>query len=131
MADRFKDRSLQVPPPVAEKNTCVRCGEPLEGRANRVKYPCLRRCGEFGCSVKCAQGRYETGECTGVTFTMAKFGERFSGPNFPLTKAVALAGGAVQKPLDILISENRWGFFAETGRQTLTEQEEPKTSKSA
>ena len=123
-ATSFKDRSLQVGPAVEPGDRCACCQRLLENQEGRVKYPCPRACGLQHCSVKCSQAHYETGECTRSSISVAKFGERFSGPNYPLTKAVALEGGAVQKPLDIRIEENSWDFFTDFGRKVLDDQEE-------
>ena len=123
-ASAFKDRGLEVPPAMEEKGTCAMCSQELESEPGRVKYPCPRDCGAFGCSVRCAQSHFEFGPCVRMGVSVPRFGERFCGPNYPLTKAVALQGGAVQRPLDILVSDNSWDFFSEPGRKALEHLEE-------
>ena len=123
-ATEFKQKSLQVMPSTEASNHCVMCHRDLYEDPNRAIYPCARSCGGRGCSVRCAQSHYEMGDCPWKDFSVPKFGERFSGPNCPLTKAVALEGGAVQKPLDIKIKENSWDFFTEEGKVALEHLEE-------
>eukprot|EP00438_Fugacium_kawagutii_P016090 Skav230956 [mRNA] locus=scaffold3010:254098:259942:- [translate_table: standard] len=126
VASRFKSRSLVMPEAVAPTGKCVRCNRPLQNQEGRVSYPCPRKCGEFGCSVACAQAHCNGNSCRRKSFSVCRFGERFSGPNFPLTKAVALEGVSVQKPMDILIKSNPWDFFTPDGKEALeTEEEDP------
>ena len=61
--------------------------------------------------------------CAHEMFACPLFGERFSGPNYPLTKAVALAGIGVQPPLDILIDDDPWDFSTTEGKQRWDEYE--------
>ena len=68
---------------------------------------------------RCAQSHFEVGECPRKNFAVPRFGERFAGPNYPLTRAVALAGGAVQRPLDLEIEDNAWDYFSEQGKEAL------------
>ena len=42
----------------------------------------------------------------------------------PADEAVALAGGPVQRPLDIRIKDNSWDFFSDPGREALDHLEE-------
>ena len=117
-ATTFKRKSLQVEPPSIPSNLCVMCGRDLHEDPDRAIYPCPRACGGRGCSVRCAQSHSEMGNCPRKEFSVPKFGERFAGPNYPLTKAVALKGGAVQKPLDLKIKDNPWDF-TEEGKTAL------------
>ena len=52
------------------------------------------------------------------------FGERFSGPNYPLTKALALQGLDIQPPLDKLVPDLPWDFFEEEGKKRLRKAED-------
>lgn len=63
VATQFQEKSLQIPSPVEPSDSCVRCGNQFAPGEGRVKYPCPRACGEFGCSVVCAQGHFESGGC--------------------------------------------------------------------
>ena len=119
----FKDKSLLVAPKREPTGLWATCRRLLDGKDGRVRYPCPRGCGEEGCSVVCAQCHYEKGPCDRNEYSVPKFGERFSGSNYPLTKVVALAGGAVQKPMDIKIKGNSWDFLTPEGREALDEQE--------
>lgn len=117
VAKRFKSQSLIIPKKVKPSGQCVWCGRALTNDEGRVSYPCPRSCGEMGCSARCAQSHCYSEKCLRKSFSVVKFGERFSGPNFPLTKAVALEGCAVQKPMDILIKDNSWDFFTPRGKR--------------
>ena len=75
----------------------------------RRQYPCAVGCGGVACSVRCAIEHRERG-CARDMFACPLFGERFSGPNFPLTRAVALAGIGVQPPLDLLAADDPWDY---------------------
>ena len=118
-ATAFKQKSLQVAPPSEPSRFCVMCHRDLYEDPDRAVYPCPRACGGNGCSVRCAQSQSEMGDCPRKQFSVPKFGERFAGPNYPLTKAVALKGGAVQRPLDLKIKDNPWDFFTEEGKRAL------------
>eukprot|EP00435_Cladocopium_sp_Y103_P024511 s1749_g6.t1 len=124
VAQRFKSQSLVMPGVVESDGKCTWCRRKLRSDEGRAQYPCPRRCGVRGCSVACSQAHANSGNCSRKSFSLVKFGERFSGPNFPLTKAVALEGGAVQKPMDILIKNNSWDFFTPEGKEALEEEEE-------
>eukprot|EP00435_Cladocopium_sp_Y103_P047649 s3307_g14.t1 len=122
-ATTFVDRSLEVPEAISPRNECVACGQQLEA-PELERFPCPRACGEVGCSVRCAQSHFEMGNCSRRSFAVPRFGERFAGPNYPLTRAVALAGGAVQRPLGLDIEDNAWDFFTEQGKEALEYLEE-------
>eukprot|EP00435_Cladocopium_sp_Y103_P033001 s3520_g8.t1 len=122
-ATAFLDRSLEVPHAVTSRGECVACGQTLEGREQSV-FPCPRACGELGCSIRCAQAHFEAGDCSRKSFAVPRFGERFAGPRYPLTTAVALAGGAVQRPLDLRINDNAWDYFTPQGKEALEYLEE-------
>ena len=123
-AATFKEKTLELAPQVESDGKCVMCSETLEASPDRAKYPCPRSCGAYGCSVRCSQSHFEFGPCRRMGFAVPRFGERFSGPNYALTKAVALKGGAVQRPLDIKVKDNSWDFFSEPGRNALEHLEE-------
>eukprot|EP00435_Cladocopium_sp_Y103_P027041 s1014_g6.t1 len=120
VAKEFMDRSLVVPPATPPRNSCAGCGRALALEMSQAPiFPCPRACGEVGCSIRCSQSHFEMGECGRKSFAVPRFGERFSGKNYPLTTAVALAGGAVQRPLDIEIDDNAWDYFSEPGKEAL------------
>ena len=96
---------------------CGACGCVLE--PDTAVFPCPRACGMRGCTIRCAQSHFEQGECPRKDFAIPRFGERFAGVNYPLTMAVALAGGAVQRPLGLMIADNSWDYFSEPGKDAL------------
>eukprot|EP00435_Cladocopium_sp_Y103_P023558 s3031_g5.t1 len=116
-AASFQDRSLDVAPPAPAAESCGACGGPL--RPNAAIFPCPRACGMRGCSIRCAQSHFEQGSCSRSDFAVPRFGERFASANYPLTLAVAMAGGAVQRPLGLRISDNPWDFFTEPAKEAL------------
>ena len=122
VATQFKDRGFDYPIAVENRSTCGECGKPLDGREDPRLYPCSRRCGKHACSLMCGQ-EHEAG-CDRGAFFSPKFGERFCGPNFPLTKAVALEGINTQCPLDKLREGDSWDFFTEKGKKRLDQEEE-------
>lgn len=63
------------------------------------------------------------GDCDRKDFFCPRFGERFSGPNYPLTKAVALAGIAVQRPVDLRMADDPRDILTEEGKQVLEDEE--------
>eukprot|EP00435_Cladocopium_sp_Y103_P071663 s228_g38.t1 len=96
---------------------CFQCGRELEAPRS---YPCPSGCGVGLCSLRCIE-EHRDGDCRRKTYVVPKFGERFSGPNAPLSHAVARVGGIeVQPPYDILRGDD---FFSEAGKQKLTELE--------
>lgn len=119
MAVKFKSKSLVVPDEVEEQS---RCGCSGTGFADmdeeRRLYPCPRKCGERFCSALCA-AEHSDGACTRRDFYAPKFGERFSGPRYPLTKACGLAGIAIQKPMDKLVPGDPWNILSDEGKERL------------
>ena len=122
VAAKFKDKGFDYPIAVEDRSQCGSCGKAVIEREDPRLYPCSRRCGKHSCSLVCAQDH--EGECERGNFFSPKFGERFCGPNFPLTKAVALAGINTQAPLDKLRSDCVWDFFTEPGKKKLENEEE-------
>ena len=118
VATTFMDRSLEAPPAASPDNSCATCGRGLKD-ASTPTCPCPRACGKVGCSIRCAQSHFEMGSCERKSFAVPRFGERFAGRNYPLTMAVALAGGTVQRPLDIQIEDNAWDDFLQQGKEAL------------
>ena len=70
------------------------------------------------CSVACCFAHQEH-SCPRSDFWTPLFHERFSGRNYPLTKACALAGIGVQPPLDREVEGLPWEFFGCEGKKTL------------
>lgn len=110
---------LASPPGVPEKEDatgrCGHCAKELVG-LDFDGYECPNECGCIACSVECIAAHRHI--CKRFMLGKACFGERFSGPNGPLTKAVALEKVFVQPPLDYL-RESGWDFFSASGRECL------------
>ena len=88
-ATEFKDEPDCTRHPAG--NECAECERELEeGRT----YPCPAGCGVKLCSLHCTTSLRE-GTCRRKLYTVPKFGERFAGPNAPLSRAVARVGGIV------------------------------------
>eukprot|EP00435_Cladocopium_sp_Y103_P044150 s460_g12.t1 len=123
IATKFKTKSLVVPEEVPEKDVCGCCGTGFRGLdPERRLYVCPRRCGERFCSALCVAD-HSHGACTRQDFYAPTFGERFSGPRYPLTKACGLAGIAIQRPMDKLVPEDEWNILTESGKRRLAEAE--------
>eukprot|EP00435_Cladocopium_sp_Y103_P044009 s914_g12.t1 len=114
-ATEFVEEVPGVPEKLPESDQCGHCAQPL-GVAGFDGYECPNECGVIACSVDCISAHRHN--CIREMLGKACFGERFSGPNCPLTKAVALAGIFVQPPLDRLRDGN-WDFFSPSGRECL------------
>ena len=104
------------PPPDTEHHDgalCKQCGSTLTGD-NQL--PCPAGCGVAVCSWECANDHRST-VCKRKLYPVPKFGERFSGKNAPLSRAVARSGGVeVQVPFDLLLGSD---FFSTEGREKL------------
>ena len=121
IATHFKDKCLDVMDPEEQGLTCGECPTPWSQREEQRRYPCPRACGKAFCKLGCLMGHEDS--CPRKSFYAPRFGERFSGCNCPLTKAVALAGIAVQTPLDKDYEESPWEFFTDEGKAILEESE--------
>ena len=121
VATQFKDRCLDVADPVEQGLTCGECATPWAEREEERRYPCPRACGMAFCRLSCL--KLHEKKCERNGFYAPRFGERFSGGNCPLTKAVALAGIAVQTPMDKEYAEAPWEFFTDDGKSALEEAE--------
>ena len=122
VAGSFKTKSLLVPEVKEQQEDCGNCCTKFEGLARgQRKYPCPRRCGERFCSAQCVAS-HET-SCARKDFYSPRFGERFSGPNYPLTKACGLAGISIQPPMDLLVDGYAWDLTAAAGKAQLEEAE--------
>eukprot|EP00435_Cladocopium_sp_Y103_P041751 s2830_g11.t1 len=119
IATKFKTKSLVVPEEVPEKDVCGCCGTGFRGLdPERRLYVCPRKCGERFCSALCVAD-HSQGACTRQDFYAPTFGERFSGPRYPLTKACGLAGIAIQRPMDKLVPGDEWNILTESGKHRL------------
>ena len=119
IATKFKNKSLVVPEELEKKEQCGCCGTDFrEMDPMRRIYVCPRKCGERFCSALCVSD-HTSEACVRSDFFAPKFGERFSGPRYPLTKACGLAGIAIQKPLDKLVPGDAWDFLTEAGKERL------------
>ena len=99
---------------VHDSGKCLECGREME--RPRV-YPCPTGCGAELCSLSCIEA-HRDGDCKRWRYVMPKFGERFSGPNAPLSHAVAREGSIeVQPPFDILRGDD---FHTQEGKDKLT-----------
>ena len=114
-ASSFAEEAPGVPEKLAFDGRCGHCAGPLD-RASIPGYDCPNDCGLVACCVDCISAHRHS--CGRELLGKACFGERFSGPNCPLTKAVALEGIFVQPPLDRLRDGN-WDFFSPSGRECL------------
>ena len=124
IASSFKQAGLVAARPEENLEECGRCEKSWKDVGKARPYPCPRKCGRHFCSLECAIGHKEDRTCPRRDFFAPVFGERFSGPNFPLTRAVALAGTSVQRPLDLkLAGERSWDFFSEQGKDLLSQEE--------
>ena len=94
VATRFKSHFLQVPDAQVDDRRCAHCEEELDD--HDVTYPCSRRCGLRSCSPMCAY-THEEGNCIRKELDSPSFGERFAGPDFLLTQAVAAQGIEIQR----------------------------------
>ena len=109
VAQKFKEKSLQVREPEEDANACGQCGKAFKGLRGRP-YVCPRKCGKKCCSVFCMTD-HVGGNCSRADFFAPRFGERFSGPNFLLTKACGQQGIAVQVPHGQASERKRMGFL--------------------
>eukprot|EP00435_Cladocopium_sp_Y103_P042417 s906_g11.t1 len=95
---------------------CFYCHKVLGG----PKYPCPAECNAMMCSLEC-MWRHRGMSCKRRSYPVPKFGERFSGPNYPLSEAVGQVGLVeVQPPYDLTLGHN---FFSDDGRARLEELE--------
>ena len=122
-ATAFKSGPDPRGPMVTFEGKCNNCGHDFSTSIptrtdGRSKYPCPVGCGALVCSVRCTIEHREHG-CARDMFACPLFGERFSGPNYPLTKAVVLAGIGVQRPLDLLVADDPWDYSTTEGKQRL------------
>lgn len=76
-------------------NYCHNCGRRLE--SPHCCYPCPARCRVSLCSLQCITAHREEA-CRRKEYSVPRFGERFSGPNAPLSHAVARVGGIEVQP---------------------------------
>eukprot|EP00438_Fugacium_kawagutii_P013115 Skav209586 [mRNA] locus=scaffold1607:39438:42899:+ [translate_table: standard] len=117
VATLFTPDEPEDPPAEVVTATCATCQRDMTHMEPDNLYQCPAACGDHFCSVACfAPHRLTCGRQFKRRFV---FGERFSGPRFPLTKAMALEGIFVQPPLDILIPGDEWDFFTPGGKERL------------
>lgn len=123
VATKFKEKSLDLAAAKERSDSCGHCRRALfsYGRDERT-YACPLECGERFCSAVCVC-RHTQGGCIRGDFYCPRFGERFSGPNYPLTKACALAGIAIQRPMDIKLQEDPWDILSAEGKAELEDAE--------
>ena len=123
IATKFKKKSLVVPEEIPAREECGCCGTGFVGMdPQRRVGQCARKCGERFCSALCVAEHSER-TCIRADFFAPKFGERFSGPRYPLTMACGLAGIAIQKPLDKLVPGDPCDILSEKGKARLAEAE--------
>ena len=123
IATKFKKKSLVVPEEIPAREDFCCCGTGFVGMdPQRRVCQRPRKCGERFCSALCVAEHSER-TCIRADFFAPKFGERFSGPRYPLTKACGLAGIAIQKPLDKLVPGDPCDIFSEKGKARLAEAE--------
>eukprot|EP00438_Fugacium_kawagutii_P012793 Skav211673 [mRNA] locus=scaffold216:126980:131499:+ [translate_table: standard] len=117
VATELKHNPVLGPTPVEYDGTCGQCAAEIEPDTLSTRYKCPSRCGRICCSIFCLSRHRKT--CPRVDQPRRVFGERFSGPDFPLTKAAGLRGLHVQPPLDLLHPIDSWDFFTEKGKERL------------
>ena len=122
VATRFKSGVVKVPASVVEESECCECHTPFSDVPGSGKYPCSRNCGVRLCSVACCFA-HQQHSCQRADLWTPLFGERFSGGNYPLTKACALEGIGIQPPLDKEVEGLEWEFFSPEGKKTLDRHE--------
>ncbi|CAE7375548.1 unnamed protein product [Symbiodinium sp. CCMP2592] len=121
IATGFKDKSLLLPLPLEDTGNCAVCQRALD-MPDRRKYPCPRQCGLKLCSLRCSRGHGQG--CCRKWWHAPRFGERFSGKDFPLSKAAGLKGIETQEPLDYEVPGDRWDFKTDFGEARLDEEED-------
>eukprot|EP00438_Fugacium_kawagutii_P025118 Skav230791 [mRNA] locus=scaffold312:65520:71347:+ [translate_table: standard] len=98
---------------------CLECGGDIR---DDDRYPCPAECGGQFCSLECVWAHRdidhaEEGECPRRAWRPPRFGERFSGPNAPLSRAIGRQGHIeVQEPYDWYLGHD---MFTESGRRRL------------
>eukprot|EP00435_Cladocopium_sp_Y103_P054971 s63_g18.t1 len=114
-ASKFVEEVPGVPEKLPASDLCGQCCQAIDA-SSFGGYECPNECGVVACCIDCIAAHRHS--CIREMMGKPCFGERFSGPNCPLTKAVALAGIFVQPPLDRLRDGN-WDFFSTAGRDCL------------
>ena len=123
-ATKFRSSDLVPAQPEEFPEECGSCKTSLLELRKSHRFPCPRMCGRQLCSLGCTIWHREDGDCLRKDFYAPVFGERFSGPNFPLTRAVAMAGIAAQRPLDLQLPGGKsWDFFTKGGKEWLNQEE--------
>ena len=121
VATQFRKEVLHEDEKVEFHEACGHCGKELD-LLTMFHYDCPSSCGTSMCSAQClAKHRHE---CTVRSRLRPVFGERFSGPQYPLSKALGLAGVFVQPPLDLLVEGDPWDFFTPEGKRRLEDYED-------
>ncbi len=121
VAQKFKEKSLQPREAVEDARACGQCGKSTD-TDEEIPYTCPRKCGARCCSIFCIS-EHVCSSCQRAEFYAPLFGERFSGPNYLLTKACGLEKVGVQVPLDKLVEGKEWDFFTPEGKELLEEKE--------
>ena len=118
IASKFKEKSLLMNAPVSPAATvCSQCSGGWPADLGARRYECPRHCGALCCTLVCARAHHDQ-TCPREGWYSPSFGERLSGPNYRLTKAVGLAGVLTQRPLDGAV--DGWDFFTTGGKETLS-----------
>eukprot|EP00438_Fugacium_kawagutii_P014120 Skav213966 [mRNA] locus=scaffold2200:139314:141944:+ [translate_table: standard] len=103
----------------ATPGQCYECRRDVDPEE---QYPCPTDCGGIFCSLECVLAhrdvdRTSVRDCPRRTWRPPRFGERFSGPNYPLSRAVARKGHMeIQEPFDWYLGHD---LFTEKGRKHL------------
>ena len=123
-ASKFRSTGLVAAQQVEYSSECGSCKTNMVELGKAHQFPCPRTCGKHLCSLGCTIWHKEDDGCSRKDFYVPVFGERFSGPNFPLTRAVAMAGISTQRPLDLELPGGKsWDFFTEVGKDWLNQEE--------
>eukprot|EP00438_Fugacium_kawagutii_P016768 Skav231119 [mRNA] locus=scaffold7:90570:104623:- [translate_table: standard] len=90
VASKLKANPTLGPKPVEYDGTCGQCAAEIDPDTLDTRYRCPSKCGRICCSIFCLSRHRKS--CPRCDQPRRVFGERFSGPDFPLTKAMGLRG---------------------------------------
>eukprot|EP00438_Fugacium_kawagutii_P009611 Skav215637 [mRNA] locus=scaffold736:68674:73286:+ [translate_table: standard] len=105
------------PSPIKFDNRCGLCDQRFDPLDVIHGFQCPSHCGAVMCCIQCVADHRKT--CQLHDRYRPCFGERFSGPHYPLTRAIAREGLAIQRPLDVLVEGDEWNYFTPEGKERL------------
>lgn len=98
------------PSPLSFQGQCGLCSQHIDTLDVQHCFKCPSLCGAVMCCIQCVADHRS--RCQLHERLRPCFGERFSGPNYPLTRAIAREGLAVQRLLDQLVEGEMSGIFS-------------------